>query len=291
LQDQYQHQGGSQQSGRQFGYPWQQSQHDSGGGYGPEVQRPWRGQGWDGGQFGDMRSNMPRGGYGEPWREHDQGNYGTRYGGSYGSESRQPPWSGYERSGGEYGSSSGRGGFGYAGFAGQPYRDMYGGDTGRQYEPSEWDGRRYGSSGMGHSGGTGMMQSQGTRREYGSQGGSDGRRKRNRGPKGYTRSDERINEDLSDRLMQIDEIDSSDIEVKVNDGNVTLSGTVCDRQCKYEVEELADSIPGVKDVSNNLRIKRDNEDQNRSGGSEESSDSTERSHATAGSGRRSHSAR
>jgi hypothetical protein len=79
-----------------------------------------------------------------------------------------------------------------------------------------------------------------------------------RGPKGYKRSDERIREDVSDRLAQQDQVDPSDIEVQVQNGEVTLTGTVQSRHEKFLAEELADDVSGVTDVHNQLRLKRDN---------------------------------
>ncbi len=40
---------------------------------------------------------------------------------------------------------------------------------------------------------------------------------------------------------------------------VTLSGTVHDRMEKRRAEDIADSVLGVKDVQNQIRIRRDNE--------------------------------
>jgi hypothetical protein len=53
--------------------------------------------------------------------------------------------------------------------------------------------------------------------------------------------------------------DASDVEVEVSGGTVTLKGTVDSRQGKYQIEELADRIPGVKDVNNEIRVKRSSE--------------------------------
>jgi osmotically-inducible protein OsmY len=78
---------------------------------------------------------------------------------------------------------------------------------------------------------------------------------RGRGPRGYTRSDERIREDVSDRLSDDWRVDASDIEVKVEAGEVTLNGTVRNRDDKRRAEDLADDCSGVKHVQNNLRIK------------------------------------
>ena len=76
---------------------------------------------------------------------------------------------------------------------------------------------------------------------------------RGRGPKGYRRSDERIREDVNDRLTDHAYLDASDIEVSVKEGEVTLSGKVCDRTDKRLAEDVAESVTGVKNVQNNLR--------------------------------------
>lgn len=78
---------------------------------------------------------------------------------------------------------------------------------------------------------------------------------RGRGPRGYTRSDERIREDVSDRLSDDWRVDASDIEVTVAAGEVTLSGTVGSREDKRRAEDIADDCSGVKHVQNNLRVK------------------------------------
>lgn len=76
---------------------------------------------------------------------------------------------------------------------------------------------------------------------------------RGRGPKNYTRSDERIREDVNDRLTEDVWIDASEIEVAVESGEVTLSGSVADRSIKRRAEDCADAVSGVKHVQNNLR--------------------------------------
>jgi osmotically-inducible protein OsmY len=80
---------------------------------------------------------------------------------------------------------------------------------------------------------------------------------RGRGPKNYTRSDERIREDVCDRLSDDPRIDASDIDVQVSGGEVTLSGTVRDRDLKRRAEDTAEDISGVKNVQNNLRVNND----------------------------------
>lgn len=47
-----------------------------------------------------------------------------------------------------------------------------------------------------------------------------------RGPRGYRRSDERIREDVNERLLLDTELDATNIEVEVREGEVTLAGTV-----------------------------------------------------------------
>ncbi len=75
-----------------------------------------------------------------------------------------------------------------------------------------------------------------------------------RGPRGYQRSDARIADDVCDRLTRHGWIDASDIEVRVEDGEVTLEGTVDSRPTKRLAEEVAESVSGVRDVHNRLRV-------------------------------------
>ncbi len=75
-----------------------------------------------------------------------------------------------------------------------------------------------------------------------------------RGPKGYSRSDERVTEDINEQLMRHPDVDASDIEVKVNGGEVILTGTVTQRHCKRMAEDIAERISGVKDVRNEIRV-------------------------------------
>lgn len=79
-------------------------------------------------------------------------------------------------------------------------------------------------------------------------------RHRGRGPKNYTRSDERIAEDVNDRLADDGYVDASGIEVTVGGGEVTLNGTVTERFAKRRAEDIAESVSGVKHVQNNLRV-------------------------------------
>jgi hypothetical protein len=77
-----------------------------------------------------------------------------------------------------------------------------------------------------------------------------------RGPRGYNRSDGRIEEDINERLTQHGTIDATDVEVSVQNAEVTLRGTVDSRQAKRLAEDIADSVSGVKDVVNQIKIKQ-----------------------------------
>ena len=93
-----------------------------------------------------------------------------------------------------------------------------------------------------------------------------------RGPKDYQRSDERIREEVSERLTDDRRVDASDVVVEVKNFEVTLSGTVRDRDQKRRAEDLAEQVSGVREVSNHLRVSREHED--RAGGREYASGGT-----------------
>jgi hypothetical protein len=75
-----------------------------------------------------------------------------------------------------------------------------------------------------------------------------------KGPQGYQRSDMRIQEDVCDILYEHGEIDASGITVTVENGEVTLEGTVDNRQTKRMVEDVIEHVSGVRDVHNRLRV-------------------------------------
>ncbi len=77
------------------------------------------------------------------------------------------------------------------------------------------------------------------------------------GPRGYQRPDSRILEDVCDEVMHMHDLDSGDVEVRVDKGEVFLTGTVPERWMKQRIEEAADRVRGVKDITNQLRVKRD----------------------------------
>ena len=86
---------------------------------------------------------------------------------------------------------------------------------------------------------------------------TDGVSYRGCGPRGYRRSDERILEEICDRMTDDPFLDASEIEVDVKQGEVTLAGSVVSRDQKRRAEDIAERIGGVSDVTNRLRIMRD----------------------------------
>lgn len=100
-------------------------------------------------------------------------------------------------------------------------------------------------------------------------GGQQGQRGfRGRGPKGYQRSDDRLREVICEKLTDDDRIDAGEVSVEVKNGEVKLTGTVSDRQTKYHIEELVEDCTGVKDVDNQLRVNRSQDDAGRKAGAE-----------------------
>lgn len=77
---------------------------------------------------------------------------------------------------------------------------------------------------------------------------------RGRGPRNILRSDERIADDLIERLTRDEEIDASEILVAVESGAVTLTGEVPERRMKHLAENLAAAVQGVRDVHNRLSV-------------------------------------
>lgn len=72
-------------------------------------------------------------------------------------------------------------------------------------------------------------------------------------PKGYTRSDERVRENVCEYLAHSG-LDVSDVSVSVADGRVTLEGTAPDRHTKHRIEDCTDACAGVQDVDNRIRV-------------------------------------
>jgi hypothetical protein len=77
----------------------------------------------------------------------------------------------------------------------------------------------------------------------------DGRRTRRRGP-----SDRVLWAVIVERLQDARGLDLRDVEVLVDDGEVTLNGTVRRKEDKRRVEDIAD-LDAVRHVQNNLRVR------------------------------------
>lgn len=78
------------------------------------------------------------------------------------------------------------------------------------------------------------------------------RNHRGKAPKNFNISDQRLFEKICDALTDDQEVDASEINVKVQSGIVTLSGEVEDRHSKKRAEEITESVAGVKDIFNYL---------------------------------------
>jgi len=243
---------GSQQFGRE---------HETGG----------RSQGWQSGRgyFGESYGSQPQ-------SDRSQG-YGSQ---GFGSQGYRPQGS---ETPGRFGSWStspefGRGGY-ERGFEGMDRESGWGGfPTGGGYGQTGF--REGASSQFGSFPTSGYSEGQyGSTRTRG--------RFTGRGPKNYTRSDDRIREDVSDRLEQHGEIDATEIEVRVETAEVILEGTVPDRRTKRLAEDVVEDTPGVKQVHNRLRIQGNGgeSDFNRSqsGAGSQSTSGSQRGQSTAGS--------
>ena len=197
--------------------------------------------------YGREGFGMTRGGgrEGYGYGRETQGRYG------YGGPSYSRDWERFREGERSFGPSYGQGSFGGSSY-GQGYRPESQGRSGGQgfggqewnRSGSEWAGGGFGSGREGW----GMGREFGTSRGYGSFTG--------RAPKNYKRSDERIREDVCDVLTECD-LDCEEVEVTVRDGEVTLTGTVQSREDRREMERTAERVMGVKDVTNQIRVKRD----------------------------------
>jgi BON domain len=234
-----------------------------------------RGRGWDARRAGgwDPGRGSGGGGYYEPrgyWS--DRPSWQDPYGFGQRSQWREPSlWD--RRSFGPpedthyYGTgSAGWGGPGFTGGAyaygngprerSLPLEDEYSDESSVSYEqgPRQQYDQQYGQR-FGQQPRYGQPQ-YGQRPSYNPYGGYPETRARRfgGGPKGYQRSDERLREDISERLMESHYIDSSDVSVEVRGAKVVLEGTVPSRQMKHAIEDLVDVCPGVQDIDNRVRV-------------------------------------
>lgn len=83
-----------------------------------------------------------------------------------------------------------------------------------------------------------------------------GQRRADRGPRTQRRSDETLAQEIRDILTNDPELDATEIEVQVEGGAVTISGVVYGTDARLLAEELVESLTGVREVHNQLRVER-----------------------------------
>lgn len=237
----------------------------------------WQSQNYDGREYGS-RGEQNRSQYGDQSNYGNQGNYDndrnsgyTQRTGNYNDQNRE--WDRTNRNfdnfndsdqysqRGQYGSQPG---YGQADnrqsqYGGSSYGNRQWDETNRQQ--SQYSGRQQRSGEAGRLGNDmGPTMNQGSYWDTNYQSEDNNFRNtshRGKGPKGYTRSDERIREDLSDRFSDDDRLDASNIEVQVTNSEVILTGTVDSRQAKRHAEDLAERISGIRNVENRLRVQQE----------------------------------
>lgn len=220
------------------------------------------GQGGYGQGFGQGGTDMGAGGY--LGQGGQQMGYGNMMGGMRGHEGvpheRQQMSSQYGARGAQgHGGVYGQGGYNEGMYGQGGPQDRYGSQGVQGWGQSGHQG--YGGPG-GHNQGIGAAA--GGWNQQGSsigqmnemrqmQGGQMGMH-RGKGPSGYTRSDDRIKEIVCEVLTDDHHIDATHIDVSVKNGEVTLTGTVEDRQQKRRAEDVVEHLSCVRDVQNQLRV-------------------------------------
>jgi osmotically-inducible protein OsmY len=76
------------------------------------------------------------------------------------------------------------------------------------------------------------------------------------GPRFQRRSDDKIREEIWELLSNNADLDPSEVEVLVEGGEVTLTGTVDSRDARWLTEDLVTSVSGVREVYNQLKVAR-----------------------------------
>jgi len=129
---------------------------------------------------------------------------------------------------------------------------------GEWHDPNDYGTRSYGRERIhdGRNDGRGFFEKAGDEIAgwFGAEGPGHDRGYRGHGPSNYTRSDERIRDDVNDRLTDDYRVDARNINVTVDNGEVTLNGTVTSRDQKRRAEDCIEDVSGVKHVQNNLRV-------------------------------------
>jgi osmotically-inducible protein OsmY len=77
-----------------------------------------------------------------------------------------------------------------------------------------------------------------------------------RAPQFHRRSDDKIYEEVWELLTNSPDLDAREIELHVESGEVTLTGTVESRDAKWLTEDLVASVAGVREVNNRLKVAR-----------------------------------
>ena len=70
-----------------------------------------------------------------------------------------------------------------------------------------------------------------------------------------THDREKIKKDITDQLYWDDRVDAAEVDIHVSDGKVELSGTVPTFNALRAAEMDAYTVPGVKEVKNDLALK------------------------------------
>jgi len=257
-----------QQQNRQRQNRWSTGSHDDDYGWEGRNQegRNWRGDEEYGRRGHEMnegfrRQNMrwERGRNRGMWEGGGQrrGNEGREFNRDYGQE-RGTGWQenrGWDRwNPGNQGWQGGRGG-GWEGErweGGYPSRgDEYGIES--RYGRNDWNRCDWNQGMMG-----GNWNQNAERRRYDqgdwNRGGWMQGQHAGRGPRSFKRQDDRIEEDINEQLTRHPMIDATEIEVKVQNGEVTLQGHVDSREAKRMAEDVAESVFGVKEVTNQIKI-------------------------------------
>jgi hypothetical protein len=82
------------------------------------------------------------------------------------------------------------------------------------------------------------------------------RRQAERGQRARRRPDETLAQEIREVLANDPELDATDVEIEVEGGAVTLSGVVDESDAKLLAEELIETLPGVREVHNRIRVER-----------------------------------
>jgi osmotically-inducible protein OsmY len=76
------------------------------------------------------------------------------------------------------------------------------------------------------------------------------------GPRPHRRTDDKIRDDILELLTNNADLDASEVELHVEGGEVTLTGTVESRDARWLTEDLVSSVSGVREVFNRLKVAR-----------------------------------